>query len=202
MNSNHPSNPIPLADLARETIAVMTRYLQEPWTQIRHLPEWPWPRLIGTQLALSAGTGALSGLTQSIAAVFVGFFFSPLVSLATLSITALALLYFTKIVSKKEIPYQSLWTLTFFANIPLFLIQIVSVYVPIISLAGLAFAAYLIYLGLTETHKVEKLIAKKVLAGLFALYLAVWLWSKIDMGEFERKFREPVVEAPEVHLGK
>lgn len=203
MNKNHsPLSAIPFKDLAQETLQVLIRFLQEPWTQINHLPQWPWPRLLLTQLAVSSATAGLGGLSQSFVSTLAGLIISPIISLVTLSISALVLLYFTKIVSQQKIPFQALFELAFFANIPLFILQIVSHHIPIISLVGLAFSAFLIYVGLTETHKVNRLIAKKVLAGLYLIFLLIWIWTKIDIDSIERKIRDPQIDAPEVHLGQ
>lgn len=184
-----------------EALSFILRFLREPWTRINNLPNWSWTQNVLVAVVFTGVTGTIGGVFESALAVLGGFFVVPLTSLVTISISTLLLFYFIRFFTERQISFKRLWQLVFFANVPLFVFQIIAPLFPLISLIGLAATAYLLYLALTETYKIDALLAKKVLGGLYAVFAVVWLWGHLDSVRLEKTFQSHSA-APEVHLGK
>ncbi len=184
-----------------EAFWFIIRFLREPWNRINSLPTWNWTQNVIVALAFTSLTGTIGGVFESALAVIGGFFLVPITSFVTISISTLLLFYFIRFFAQRNISFKRLWQLVFFANIPLFIFQIIAPLFPLISLIGLGATAYLLYLAMTETYKIDVLLAKKVLGGLYAVFAIVWLWGHLDSVRLEKTFQSHT-SAPEVHLGK
>lgn len=181
------------------------RFLRHPLQEIQAIPDWHWEKLLFFQVGLAAVTGAIGGLLgkKFVVSLFVGIFFSPILTLITLSIATLFFYYCFQIFAKQTVSIRKLFTLILFANIPQFIFQIISNLFPPIILFGIAFTAALLIIGFVTHFNLEKKKAIQLVAALYVLFFAVWLTNQIStIDKFDRSWSPETIEAPEVELGK
>lgn len=194
--------------LLREALEVkqhLVRFLRHPVTEIKNIPDWSWGRVLGLQVSLAAVTGALAGLVEKkiSLSIIVGLFISPILTLITLGISTLFFYYCFQIFAEKTVSVRRLFTLILFASIPQYIFQIVSSYVPPITLVGMAFAAYLLLVGFVENFQIQKKMALKMIVTLYVLFFLIWFSDQASkMERWNRSWGPDRIEAPEVELGK
>jgi uncharacterized protein YacL len=190
---------------AREVKRHILQYLRHPIEEIKHIPDWSWPRVIGLQVILAGATGALTGLMEKklLFSVVASLFVSPILTMIPLAIATLFFYYCFQIFAEKTVSLRCLFTLILFANIPQFIFQIVAVYVPAITVIGMAYTAYLLWIGFVANFQIDRKVAMKMIGTLYALFLAFWIWGQVSSSSrWERSWNSERVEAPEVELGK
>ncbi len=181
------------------------RFLRQPWTEITHLPDWDWKKLILFLYSISALTGAIGGLTEKkiIGSVFVGIFISPIVIFIMVSIGTLIFYYSLQLFFRQTASWRKIFTLLVFANIPLILFRVVSSFFPAINLFGLVIAGILLVVGLNHHFQIETKKAIRLIGSLFICLIITWIYFQFKgTSKFDRNWKSEKVEAPEVHLGK
>jgi hypothetical protein len=183
----------------------LLRFLRHPLQEIQTLPSWTWQQAIVFLCGLSSLTGAISGFTEKkiIGSFFFGVFISPIVIFVLTAIATLFFYYSIQIFARQTVSWRKLFILISFANVPLIIFRIVSVYFPPITLFGLAFAAALIIVGLTTHFSIDKRKSLKLVGGLYLLFFLTWLLAQINSSSrFDKSWSPDRIEAPEVELGK
>lgn len=184
---------------------VLLTYIKHPIQQIKYLPDWHWPKLILVQAAFTAVCGALAGLLEEkiIFSVIAGLISMPFITLVTVAVSSLFFYYCFQIFADKTVSFRKLFTIVFFANIPHFIFQIASGYLPPVILVGLAFTALLLVVAFTEHFVVEKKLVIRIIAALYAIFFVIWIIGRINSSRIENEWGSDIkIEAPEVELGK
>ena len=182
----------------------LIHFLRHPIMEIKNVPDWHWYRLIGVHCALSALAGALGGLVDKKFSflIIAGFFYKPILTLTSLAIGTLFFYYIFQIFLQKTVSIRRLFTLVMLASIPQLLFEIVSGYVPPISLVGMAFTALLLLVGFSENFQIEKKFVVRILSGLYALFFLLWVWQRVNSARMEQTWNLERHIAPKVELGK
>lgn len=179
-------------------------FLKHPRDEIAKLPNWSWQELLLAHVLITATTGTLSGLvSKSFLSLLSGLILGPILTLITLSISALFFYYFFQIFARVTLPFRKLMTLLLLANLPFFIFQIVAVLVPPMILVGLAFTAVLLVIGFTANFSLDKKLVVQTMMGIYALLFVVWIWGRWDGLQLETGWKNTSgPSAPEVHLGE
>jgi hypothetical protein len=132
-------------------------------------------------------SGVLLGLlSMSLLSILSGILIAPLISILLLAVSSLLFYYNFQIFFKEKVDFRKLVTILIFANVPYFVFQIISSYVPPITLVGLCFSAFLLRLGFLEHFKLPKEKLTKFIAVLLSLIVFIWIWKKIEAMNFEK----------------
>ncbi|CAE79434.1 Yip1 family protein [Bdellovibrio bacteriovorus] len=182
-----PNKQQPSFEMTKEVIRYIINYLRHPVEKIKTLPDWNWPLLIMTLVALSILSGVLTGLVPpNFFRIMGGIIVSPMVAAVTTFIGSLFIYYYFQVFEKRTCSLRKIFTLVLFANIPFFIFQVGSELLPPITLLGFAFTALLMAVGLTENFQMEKRRALRLVTILFAIVFIIWLWNRIDISRLER----------------
>jgi hypothetical protein len=190
---------------ALETKQHLMRFLRHPMVEIKQIPDWSWERLISLQVIVAATTGTLAGLVEkkSTLSIVAGLFLSPILTMPTLGIATLFFYYCFQIFAHQTVSMRRLFTLILFASIPMFIFQIISGYVSLISMVGLAFAAYLLWIGFQSNFQIAKKLALQMIVTLYATFFLIWGYNVINTSSrWEKNWGSEKIEAPEVELGQ
>jgi hypothetical protein len=182
----------------------LIQFLRHPMTEMKSLPDWPWLRLAILHIGVTAITGALGGFAEHriIWSIFVGLFISPILYLIILGISTLFFYYCFQIFAERTVSPRRLFTVILFANIPQFIFQIISGFVPPITLVGMAFTALLLLVGLVKNFQLNRKLVIRIISSLYALFFAIWMWDRIQSSRMEKSWNLDHQEAPAVELGK
>lgn len=182
-------------------VSVYIRFLTHPIREVRNLPNWGWRHQILNQLLVTSATGLASGFLQgSLITVLQGLLFVPLITAFTISVATLFFYFFFQIFAGVTLDFRRLMELIFFANVPFFVFQTVSHWFPPINLFGLAFSGILMIVGLCEIFHLKRALVIRTVIGVYALFLVVWLWSRMDALKTEDRLNR--IDIPHVELGK
>lgn len=184
---------------------VLLTYIKNPIQEIKVLPDWTWPKLIAVQAAFTAICGALAGLLEEkiVFSVIAGLISMPFITLITVAVSSLFFYYCFQIFADKTVSFRKMFTIVFFANIPHFIFQIASGFLPPVILVGLAFSAFLLVVGFVEHFQVQKRLVIRIIAALYAIFFVIWIVGRINSSRFENDWGSDIkMEAPEVELGK
>lgn len=181
---NSGSDPL---KTAKEVARYIINYLRHPIQNIAHLPDWSWTVLLVTLVAVSIGSGVLTGLVPpNFFRIMSGIIISPVVGVVTSFIGSLFMYYYFQVFEKRTCSLRKIFTLIVFANIPFFLFQVGSEVIPPITLVGFAFTAMLMAVGLTENFQMEKRRALRLVVILFSIVFIIWLANRIDVARMDR----------------
>ncbi len=179
-------------------------FLRHPMEEIKAVPDWTWHRIFLLQILITASTGVLGACVErkSTFSIITSLIVSPILTLLMLGISTLFFYYCFQIFANHTVSFRKLFTVVLFANIPQFLFQIVSGYVPPISLVGMALTALLLLVGFVENLKVDRKLVLRVLVALYAIFFSLWIWNSIANSHIEKTWHNDRDESPEVELGK
>lgn len=180
------------------------QFLRHPVQEIRHVPHWPWARVLGLLVAITAVIGAVTGLIERKLSfsIIAGLFLTPILTLITLSIMSLFFYYCFQIFAERTLSYRHLFTVILFASIPQFVLRVLEGYVPPIAMVGMAFTAFLLMVGFVENFQLPRKLVIRLIAVLYTILLALWLWEQATNSVMVKNWSHDRVEAPEVELGK
>jgi len=178
----------------KATAKYILQFLQHPIQQIAHLPNWSWKHLIWTQVLCAMISGFIAGLTKpGFFSILAGVVVTPFVATMMVSVLTAFLYYYFQVFEKRTVPAQRIFTLSVFASIPFFILQIGSSLLPPITLIGFAFSTMLIAVGLNENFQMDKRRAVRLSIGLFAVVLLVWAANKISISRLDRAASQPAI---------
>jgi hypothetical protein len=188
----------------KEIKSQLHRFLLHPVKEIRHVPDWSWPRLAVLLVLVTAICGVLTGVVNGMPIVAIIFMLisQPIVSAILMAISAAYFYYCFQIFCEKTIPPQKLVTVILFANLPGFLFQILSGYLPPIALIGMGFAAFLLIVGFVENFQLDRKKVYKIVGALYALLFVFWVLQKASSMRYERSWTPESIPAPSVKLGE
>lgn len=165
----------------QETLHYLSKFLRHPMVEIKVLPDWTWKHLILVHLVLSMSSGILAGLASlKFLLVLFGIFILPIVSSILSLLLAIFFYYYFQIFEKREVSFRRLITLVIFTNLPFFIFQIGSYYLPPLTLLGFAFTGFLLVIGLSENFQLDKKRALRLILILFAVVFTVWVFGLIE----------------------
>jgi len=172
-------------------------------SEIVKIPDWSWQRLLLFQIVFTMATGALGGLISlHIFSIITQMILVPILTLITLSVSCLFFYYSFQIFADRTLGYRQLFGTVFFANIPFFIFQIVSIYLPPVSLVGLAFTAMLLVVAFVDRFMIPKKIVVRLIGALYVVFIAIWIGQKIEGSKMDKSWRAERTQAPEVKLGE
>lgn len=164
-----------------ETFQYLLKFVRHPMNEIKVLPDWSWNHLIFVHLILSISSGVLAGLAAfNILLALLGIFILPIVSSIMSLLLAIFFYYYFQIFEKREVSFRRLLTLVIFTNLPFFVFQIGSYYLPPLTLLGFAFTGFLLVIGLSENFQLEKKRSLRLVLILFAVVFVVWVFGLIE----------------------
>ena len=181
----------------------LIQFLRNPLREIKHIPDWPWPKILAVQAVVTAICGGLRALIDSrnIFIVISQLIISPLFQVITAGVTALFFYYSFQIFLSKTISLRQIFQMVFFASIPFYAFSILTGIVPPIFLIGFAFTSVLLIVGMVEKFQIEKKFAIRLLLVINAIVLILWILQRIETMRMEDSFGTRI-EAPEVKLGE
>jgi hypothetical protein len=186
-----------------ESKDILLQFLRHPLTQMKHLPDWTWKRLLLVLLVISSGTGVLAGFLEKkiILSIIAGLILTPILTLIQITVACVFFYYLFQIFADRTVPFRQLFTVVFFAFIPQLVLNILAGYIPPISLIGMAFTAMLLSVGFVENFQLPRRLVLRLIAILYVIFFVLWIWSRISSSKLETTWHEDN-RAPEVHLGE
>lgn len=196
-----------MSDMSQDITAVkvtLVDYLRHPLEKIKFVPVWEWRRVFLCLYLVAATSGVLAGIASiNVLRVMFGLIMVPIISGLMVAVASLFFYYAFQVFLNQTVAFRHLYTVVLFANVPFFILQIASDYLPPINLFGFAFAAMLLSIGLVENFQLPKKMVIRLLATLYILFLLVWGWGRLDSMKIEKSFKkDSSVEAPAVKLGE
>ena len=166
----------------RMTFYTLARFILNPIEGMKRLPtQWSWLHLFLIQVIVSASSGALHGiLSGHFLYIFIGILFLPLSGLVCIGITGLIIHYSLQFLVKQTVRLRLLFTVLTFAAIPFYLLHTIAAFLSIIDLIGLAMAGLLTVVGLSQTCRIPRTFAIKLIGLLYFLFFVLWLSSHIQ----------------------
>lgn len=190
-------------DRLRELAQNLITYLRHPIREISRVPEWEWPELLLVQVIVTAATGAATGLVdRSILGIFSGIVLTPLLTLVTIAVSSLFFYYLFQLFFERTVSFRKLATVVFLSTLPFFIFHILSGFISVINLVGLAFTAVILVVGLVENFQVPRRFVVRVIVAVYFVIFAMWLWGRWESSQIEAAWRTDRFEAPEVKLGE
>lgn len=181
----------------------LLRYLRHPLVEIKNLPDWSWRRIMIVHVTITMMLGLLTGLlTFSKLSVLFGLIVMPVLTLILILVSCFFFYYAFQIFAEKTVSFRALYLMILLANIPFFIFQIGAHYFIFLQVIGLAFSAFILTVGFVEVFGLNRKLVLRLIGGLFALVLAIWLWGRIDGSRLDKSMKSDDFEAPEVHLGQ
>ncbi|WP_413287909.1 Yip1 family protein [Bdellovibrio sp. HCB337] len=172
------------------------QFLKHPIQEIARLPDWSWKTLVWVQVSCAMASGVLAGLTKpGFFSILAGIILTPIVSMVMVSVLTAFLYYYFQVFEKRSASARKLFTLSVFASIPFFILQIGSSLLPPITLIGFAFAAMLMTVGLTENFQMEKRRAIRLCVVLFSIVMLVWAANKVSLSRLDRAAQQQAIPA-------
>lgn len=166
-------------------------YLRNPIQGIQNLPDWSWLEIFFHVTLFTAAMGAIAGVVQSsFTSVFYGLLIIPLITLILIFVGAFFFYYFFQVFASRSLQFRKIVILIFFANIPFFIFQTISEFFPPISLIGLAFTGFILIAGFTTQFGLDRRMVARSVILIYALFMLVWLWSRIDAMNFEKSMNQ------------
>jgi hypothetical protein len=196
-----------MSDIKQDITSIkitLVDYLRHPLEKIKFVPAWEWRRIFLCLYIVAASSGVLAGIASiNILRVMYGLIMVPIISGLMVAVASLFFYYAFQVFLNRTVPFKHLYTVVLFANVPFFILQIASDYLPPISLFGFAFAAMLLSMGLVENFQLPKKMVIRLLSALYILFLLVWGWGRLDSMKIEKSFKKDTsIEAPAVKLGE
>ena len=169
-----------LQELAQEAIAFIKKLAINPRAELAHLPEWSVKQVLIVQLGMSLVSGLITGfLPPTFWKILQGIILFPLLASIMGALLAAFFYYFFQIFEGKLVSFPKLLTLVYFANFPFFLFHIASSIFPVSDIAGLAFTAALLMIGLSENFALERKKSIRLVGSIFSLLFLLWLIEKV-----------------------
>lgn len=187
----------------QESKDLLLRFLKNPIQEIRHLPDWSWEHTLAFQVVVTAATGLLSGLVSlSPLSVIAQMITTPILTLILISVSCFFFYYAFQIFAEKTVPFRQLFQTVLFANIPFFIFQVASLFLPLLTMLGMAFTALLLIVAFVERFQIPKRMVMRLILGLYVIFFLIWLWGRFDGSRIDKTWRREHIEAPEVKLGQ
>lgn len=176
----------------KSTAKYILQFLQHPIQEIAHLPNWSWKTLVWVQIICATASGFIAGLTKpGFFSILAGVIVTPFIATMMVSVLTAFLYYYFQVFEKRTVPALRIFTLSVFAGIPFFILQIGSTLIPPITLIGFAFSSMLIAVGLTENFQMDKRRAIRLSIALFSVVLLAWAGNKISTYRLDRAASQP-----------
>jgi hypothetical protein len=174
----------------KEAIYTLPHFLKNPVDGIRNLPDWDWPTLFTLQGSLAMLCGFLKDILQhKVIAAVVWFFVAPIVA-GVMSIVISGFFYYTFMFAfHRQVEFRKVFTHVLFASIPVLLIWIVTPFVPLIGLVGVAAAASLLVVGFTANFQLPLRKVQKLVFGVFLIYAASLIVQMISWRDGKESLR-------------
>lgn len=160
----------------KELLSFLRVYILDPIHHIKQPPGIHWQSGIVAIFALNIVFGIVRALlSHSIVSAIIGFIITPVLAALVMSLTTLFLMYFFKLVLKRDVPFQTLFIILLIAYIPGALFFFGSILYAPLFILGVVVTAALIVVGLVENLEIpRKLVIKLVVAGGIVV-LIFWL---------------------------
>lgn len=173
----------------------ISEFLKHPVDRMKMQPDWSWKRTVFIHILASVAAGVLNGLIPpNVYNIAYGLIFLPLITFVTSHILSGFFYYYFQVFEKRTVDFLALLHMVVLTNIPFLGLHILSSLVPPVTLIGLAFSALLLIVGLTDVFQLDKKRAIKLVATLYVMIFAVWLWEKIDVSRISRTLSAPYQE--------
>lgn len=190
MESKSPINWKFIKDEIFDSLKVLLDFAKNPVQGMKTLPEWKWPRLLILMGAFAAICGVLRGVVnRSFLEMVSGVLVYPVSALLMIAIFSGLFYYIFLFFYKRQLSYHRIYTNFTFAVLPSVLLSTVSYLVPPITLLGSAVTGLLLVVGFVDNFRLPKKAVTKLIAGLFLIYVIIWIFSTINFQQKKEEFR-------------
>lgn len=164
----------------KELLVYLRVYILDPIHYIKQPPGIHWQSGIVFIFAMNIVFGIVRAIvSHSILSAIIGFAITPVLAALLMTLTTLFLMYFFKLVVKREVPFQTLFILLLIAYIPGALFFFGSIlYAPLFVL-GVVVTAALIVVGLVENFQIPKKLVIQLVVATGFLVLAFWVYQLV-----------------------
>jgi hypothetical protein len=165
-----------------QAFRTLPHFLKNPIEGMKNLPDWDWPTLITLQAAFAAACGMMMQLVQHhIIAAILAFIIDPIVGNVVNLILSGFFFYTFMFFFKRHIPFRTIYTHLLFASIPVFLVTILSPFVPLVGLVGLGAACILLILGFSYNFQLPIYKVRNLIIGIFLLYAFMMAFQLVSL---------------------
>ena len=171
------------SSIPKEIFLYIKKFAVHPVQEIRHLPDWNWPRVFTLQVALSMVSGILSALVGtefSTWKLLQAVIFFPFVSTLTGIILASFFYYYFQVFEKRTVSFIKLVIVVFLSNTVFYLFHSIAGLLVFFDILGMIFTGILLVVGLTENFQMPKKNSIRLVGALLFLIFSVWAVEKIQ----------------------
>ena len=168
--------------IPKEIFSHLKKFAVHPMEEIRHLPDWNWPRVFTMQIALSIISGLLSAVVRtefSTWKILQAVILFPLISTFTGLILASFFYYYFQVFEKRTVSFIKLSTVVFLSTTVFYLFHSIAGLFAFFDILGMLFTGFLLVMGLTENFQMQKKNSIRLVGVLLALIFSVWIFEKI-----------------------
>jgi hypothetical protein len=193
MSNFRDVSPVKLVDDLKADLLFILDFLKNPIQRVSHFPNWSWKRTVLLNVGISVVSGSLRGLIPpNIYHILFGVFFLPIITFLMTHILAGFFFYYFQVFEKRTVDFLNLLKIVFLANIPFLIVHTLTSLLPPITFLGLAFAALILIVGLTESFQLEKKRTIKLVTLLYLMVFLVWLWDALVTSRLGRSVSNPI----------
>lgn len=190
MESKSPINWKLIKTELFDSLKVLLGFAKNPVQGMKVLPEWSWSKLLILMGGFAAICGILRGVVnRSFLDIISGVLVYPVSALLMISIFSGLFYYTFMFFYKRQLSYQRIYTNFTFAVLPSVLLSTISYLVPPITLLGSAVTGLLLVVGFVENFRLPRKSVTKLIAGIFLIYVIIWIFSTISFQQKKEEFR-------------
>ena len=170
------------SSILKEIFSHLKKFAVHPVEEIRHLPNWNWPRVFTLQIVLSLISGILSAVARtefSTWKLLQAVIFFPFVSTLTGLILASFFYYYFQVFEKRTVSFIKLTIVVFLSNTVFYLFHSIAGLLVFFDILGMLFTGVLLVVGLNENFQMPKKNAIRLVGILLILIFSVWIAEKL-----------------------
>ncbi len=165
---------------ARELVRYLLRFARNPISEIKKVPHFRWPYLIGMQYILALISGGLSGVVGPFRInIILGILFFPFAVLIMSLISSVFFYYLFQFLFRKTLSLHQLYSIMAFTSVPMLLFHVGSPALPPLDLVGYVVMSFLLVVGLVENCDVPRKPTARVVLGIFIVLVLLWILERI-----------------------
>ena len=170
------------SSIIKEIFLHLKKFAVHPIQEIRHIPDWDWPRVLTLQIILSLISGLLSTLiktdfsTWKLAQAVI---FFPFISTLTGLILTSFFYYYFQVFEKRTVSFIKLAIVVFLSTTVFYLFHSIAGLLIFFDILGMIFTALLLVVGLTENFQMPKKNSIRLVGVLLILIFFVWVTGQI-----------------------
>jgi hypothetical protein len=171
----------------KELSVFLFHFLKNPILNIKTAPNWGYKTSLFVLMMVAALSGALYGIiTRRGYDLLAGLILMPLTAPIVLGVGSLFFYYSFQIIFNQTVDFKKLLSIIVLANLPFFIFQTVSHYIPPITLVGHGFTSFLLIVGFSENFHLPKKRVMQLVGAIYSVIVLVWIYQKFDSIRWEQ----------------